>query len=144
MKIVAAIDASPAARGILEKAIAYSRLVDGELHVAHVFQPPSSVYSMEGIYVIEDERFEEAERKMVWSDADEILDGSGLDWVRADLRGYPPTAIVEYANEIEADLIVLGTRGRGGFSSLVLGSTSHAVIHDAECDVLIVRTQGRD
>lgn len=144
MKILAAIDASPAARGILEKAVAHARLTGGELHVVHVFQPPSSVYSMEGIYVIEDERFEEAERKMVWGDAAEILDGSDLNWVRADLNGYPPTAIVEYANEIDADLIILGTRGRGGFSALVLGSTSQAVIHDATCDVLVVRTKRED
>lgn len=141
MKIVAAIDASPAARPILERALEHARLAGAELHVAHVFQPPSSVYSMEGIYIIEDERFEEAERKLVWDDANQMLKDAPIEWVRADLHGYPATAIVEYATEIGADLIVLGTRGRGGFSSLVLGSTSHGVIHDAPCDVLVVRTK---
>lgn len=140
MKIVAAIDASPAAASILAKAVAYTRLTQGELHVVHVFQPPSSVYSMEGIYIIEDDRFEEAERKVVWDAAGAALEPTGLEWKRVDRSGYPATAIVEYAAEADADLIVLGTRGRGGFSSLVLGSTSHAVIHDAPCDVLVVRT----
>lgn len=139
MIIVAAIDASPAARGVLERAVQEARLTDARLHVVHVFQPPSSVYWMEGVYVIEDEKFEEQEQKVVWEAAAQTLDGSGVDWIRKDLEGYPPTAIVGYAREVDADRIVIGTRGRGGFSSLVLGSTSQAVIHDAPCDVLVVR-----
>jgi len=56
-----------------------------------------------------------------------------------DLEGYPPDVIVEYAQEIGADLIVVGSRGRGDLASLVLGSTSHRVVNHAPCDVLVVR-----
>ena len=47
--------------------------------------------------------------------------------------------ITAAAEEIGADLIVIGCRGRGNLASLVLGATSHGVIQHAPCDVLVVR-----
>jgi nucleotide-binding universal stress UspA family protein len=43
----------------------------------------------------------------------------------------------EYAET--AQLIVVGSRGRGGFAGMLLGSTSRALLHTADCPVLIVR-----
>nr|BFE79293.1 hypothetical protein GCM10020093_018940 [Planobispora longispora] len=39
----------------------------------------------------------------------------------------------------QADLVVVGSHGRGGFSSAVLGSVSHGVLHRAHCPVAVVR-----
>lgn len=140
MRIVAAIDASPAARQVLERAIAQARATGAELHVVHVFQPPSAVYAMEGVYLIEDDALAESERNAVWHQVTPMLDGSGVDWTRVDLEGYPAHLIVEHAKEHEADLIVIGSRGRSGFTSFLLGSTSRTVIHDSPVDILVVRT----
>ena len=54
-------------------------------------------------------------------------------------RGEPAHEIIAYAEETGADFIVVGSRGRGGVKSLLLGSTSHSVIHGAPCDVVVVR-----
>ena len=48
-------------------------------------------------------------------------------------------AVVEYAEEHNIDLIVIGTRGRSGLKKLLLGSVASGVITDAECPVMVVK-----
>lgn len=57
-------------------------------------------------------------------------------------HGDPATAIVEHAREVGADLIVVGTHGRGLARDILLGSVSTKVTHHAHCDVLVVRQPG--
>lgn len=139
MPIIAAVDGTAIAATVLERAISQAKVAGTQLHVLHVFQPPTVVYGMAGAYVFEERSLAEAEQKAVWDLATPQLEAAGLEWVRVDLTGYPPSTITEYAKDIGASMIVLGTRGRGDFTSLVLGSTSHGVIHDSPCDVLIVK-----
>jgi nucleotide-binding universal stress UspA family protein len=53
--------------------------------------------------------------------------------------GPPATAILTVADDIEADLIVTGSRGRGPMTSALLGSVSTEIVQKARCDVLVVR-----
>jgi nucleotide-binding universal stress UspA family protein len=55
------------------------------------------------------------------------------------LLGNPVDEIVAYADTIDADLIVLGSRGRGAIASALLGSVSRGVLHEARRPVLVVR-----
>lgn len=55
------------------------------------------------------------------------------------LQGDPARAILDYADEVDADMIIIGTRGMGDFSSLMLGSVSHKVAHDAKCTCITVK-----
>jgi nucleotide-binding universal stress UspA family protein len=88
-------------------------------------------------------------------DADTAIETAALDSAtegaqRADAAGLvaePRVAkrdediaavIVAAASDVEADVIVLGTRGRGDVKSLLLGSVSNAVVHHADRPVLIV------
>jgi nucleotide-binding universal stress UspA family protein len=57
----------------------------------------------------------------------------------AVLRGRPATAIVDEAAAFAADLVVVGSRGRGAIGSLILGSVSGEVVDHAPCPVLIAR-----
>lgn len=55
------------------------------------------------------------------------------------LRGEPGVQICKLAKEWQADLIILGRRGRKGLSELLLGSVSNYVLHHAHCSVLVVQ-----
>lgn len=48
-------------------------------------------------------------------------------------------AITDEASKKKADLIVMGTRGLGGFKKMVMGSVSTGVIHNAACAVMVIR-----
>ena len=56
------------------------------------------------------------------------------------LFGSPDSRIVETAEEIKADLIVIGSHGYKRWERLLLGSVSNSVVHHAPCSVMIVRT----
>lgn len=65
---------------------------------------------------------------------------STRDGVVEDVRRYPTAAdgILEYADEVEADLVVMGTHGRSGWNRLSLGSTAEAVLRQSPCPVVTV------
>ena len=54
-------------------------------------------------------------------------------------EGFPATEILRIANEIHADLIVLGTHGRTGLGRLLMGSVAEQVVRKATCPVLTVK-----
>jgi universal stress protein A len=56
--------------------------------------------------------------------------------------GEPVHEVLEFAKELGADMIVLGSHGRGAMGRLLIGSVSEAVLHGAACPVLIARTKG--
>ncbi|BAH50217.1 universal stress protein [Rhodococcus opacus] len=58
---------------------------------------------------------------------------------RVVARDRPVRVLSEFAEK--AQLIVVGSRGRGGFKGMLLGSTSNALLHTADCPVMIVRPE---
>lgn len=63
--------------------------------------------------------------------------GVSTDWTQ--VSGSPEHSICDLARTWEADLVVLGNRGRTGWSELLLGSVSNYVVHHAPCSVFVVR-----
>lgn len=144
MRMVVGIDDGPTSTVALKRACALAGSLGAELHVVFVSHVPATVLAaMSGLPSIGDD-FAEAQRGAVWKEAEPVLEGCSQPVTRVDLEGYPPDVLVEYAGEIGADLIVVGSRGRGDLASLVLGSTSHRVVNHAPCDVLVVRGKNEE
>ncbi len=137
MPIVVGVDETPVSERVLRKAIDEAKLREEPLHVVHVYHPPLMYFATT---LSEPVDFATHHRDKVWERLAPLLEMSHIEWERVDLDGYPGDVLNDYANNVHASLIIIGTRGRGDLSSLLLGSTSHRVAHIAACDVLIVKT----
>ncbi|HYL99995.1 MAG TPA: universal stress protein [Blastocatellia bacterium] len=84
----------------------------------------------------------DAAEKMLGRAADKIH-AKGIDHTVEVLKGYPRTAIVDYAAEQGADLIVVGSHGRSDLARFFLGSVAKSVVGHAHCSVEIVRPSDR-
>jgi nucleotide-binding universal stress UspA family protein len=134
-RVVVGIDASETAQRALGWAVTEARLRHATLDVVHAWQFPllgqSAAVAPTTMSDIE------AEAEHILATALKTHDTEGLPPVRRLLfNGSPAAAILETAQG--ADLVVVGSRGQGGFRSLLLGSTSRQVAHHAPCPVVIV------
>lgn len=83
-------------------------------------------------------RFETA-KKAVTALRDKLAAEFKIDLSVEVRQGEPHEVVTNVAREREAGLIVLGTYGRTGLGRMIMGSVTSRVIHDAPCDVLVVK-----
>ena len=80
---------------------------------------------------------ESSSRELVEREVAEVLGADpGIEIEPLALEGAPATVLIDASRE--ADLLVVGSRGRGGFKGLLLGSVSQQCVHHAACPVLVV------
>ena len=135
-RIVVGIDGSETARRALAWAVGEARLRQAQLDVVHAWQMPNLVG---GPYAVAFEPlpYEELARSTL-AEAVKGQDMSGLSREVRPMLVYAGAATAILQASEGADLIVVGSRGLGGFKELLLGSVSHQVTHHARCAVVIV------
>jgi nucleotide-binding universal stress UspA family protein len=116
-----------------------------ELHMLHavVFAELVPEVAEQGFASAQEllDRFDEIGRSQLGRLAAEAASPS-VDVRQVQRRGYSASAVIlDYAREIHADLIVLGTHGRRGATRLLLGSVAEGVLRHAPCPVLTLREQ---
>ena len=154
-KILVAIDQSAMGKQVFEQALELAKVNNASLMLLHVLSheeensPKLPVFSgldyYPGVmrsqtlelYQQHWETYEQLGLKMLRSRAQEAAE-VGVTVEFSQNSGSPGHMICEVANLWNADLIVVGRRGRSGLSELLLGSVSNYVLHHAGCSVLIV------
>jgi nucleotide-binding universal stress UspA family protein len=137
--ILVATDFSPTSDHALEYAAMLARQTGAALHLLYVVAFPIELTSYPSfrwvkLGALRDQLRADAERDL----ATRAAAISGVDVTSEVKFEVPAGAIVETAAERKCQLIVMGTRGRGGVSRLLLGSVAERVVRTAECPVLTV------
>ncbi|MGH2879740.1 MAG: universal stress protein [Solirubrobacteraceae bacterium] len=143
-RILVAIDGSEHAKRALGEAIDLADMAKAKLTVISVHQRPSTL--MVGGPIVPPVDFGELDLALQ-SEHAQLLD-SALEQVPDDVsvtkvlgEGPPAPAILAQAKKDDSDLIVMGSRGRGGMASMLLGSVSHQVLQHSGVPVLVVHVE---
>jgi nucleotide-binding universal stress UspA family protein len=136
-RILVAVDHSEISDRAVVAARDLAMLSKGEVWVLHLREREMGAKT--GMLVI-DETTDDANAAV--AAAVDVLAQAGVKAhgeVRNTIFGYAAREIINDADEVNADVIVMGSRGRGDLAGLLLGSTAHKVIHLSERPVLVVR-----
>ena len=142
--IVVGTDGSETASKAVTAAVEVARRHAATLHIVSAFAPVTRQRVHEaGRQVTDDDDWTVNPREDVDAtlrDAEQRTAGTGIDVRTYAREGDPADAILDVAEEIAADLIVVGNKGLTGAKRFLLGSVPNKVSHHAPCSVLIVRT----
>jgi len=145
-KILLATDGAEEAQFAALTAADLAKSTDSELHVVTILQESAYVHPY---YEVRFPKAAEQLREQAREEIQEVLDEqverirkSGVEVAQAHLKtGELDRAIVALAEELEAKLIVMGSRGLGGMRRALMGSVSDGVVRHAHCPVMVVRPE---
>lgn len=142
MRILLALDGSPASIQARDLVAGLPWPVGTAIRLATVYEVPIDWTGAVGAGMAWVGDAEDALREELTAELGRLAEPlAGHQW-QVDWRvvkGHPATAIIEAARDFEADLIALGSRGRGPLTGMLLGSVSAEVVDHAACSVLVAR-----
>jgi len=141
-KILAPVDGSTNSFVALKHAAELARSFDAEICIIYVSLLPQTLPVISHIesYYIPEYSFSDVEnfaKKIIEAAREAVPEGIRVQ-THTEI-GSPNLIITEYAEKNNFDIIVIGSRGLGIFSELLMGSVSSYVVHHAKCPVLVVK-----
>jgi nucleotide-binding universal stress UspA family protein len=137
-QILIAIDGSPSSREAIEVGLEFAKEQGADVTFVHVTDPNEFQGGRPGMHaiahreVIDDSEF-------ALNEAGDAAEAAGVSHALERISGETVESIVALADEKNADLIVIGSRGRGAVTSALLGSISLGVLRHAGRPVLVVK-----
>ncbi len=145
MRILLAVDGSVSSDRATELVNSFDLPPDSHVRIIAVQQPYSDVLALSwataagGVDMETEEQADARHRREAVERCERLLAPKGIKVEGFLLRGRPASAIVDEAGAMEADLVVLGSRGHGTIATMLLGSTASEVVDHAPCPVLVAR-----
>ena len=139
-RIVVGIDGSENAKPALRWALDEARLRGAPLRVVYAWMPPAYAagYGLVPGALVDSVALGAIAKEELDKAIDSIVsDAKDVSIERVAVEGVAASVLVDQADE--ADLLVVGSRGHGGFAVLLLGSVSQQCAHHAPCPLVIVR-----
>lgn len=140
-RIVVGIDGSASAHRALIWAVEEARVRHASLEIVHSWHANYGGGGVHGLPVVDPGIFEEPARNVLESCLDGV-DVSGLAEPPRRTLVCDSAAHALLTADKDADLLVTGSRGVGGFAGLLVGSTTSQVVHHADCPVVVIPTGG--
>jgi nucleotide-binding universal stress UspA family protein len=142
MKILIAIDLSPASGKVLDTARAHARHAAAETWLLFIAEPdPDFVGYEAGPQVVRDQvahKFREEHEKL--HEHAEAFRAAGIKTTALVVQGPTSETILKEGKKLGAELIVIGSHGHGALRQMLVGSVSEGVIRGATCPILVVPT----
>ena len=138
-KVLLATDGSREAKLAATTAADLAKSTGSELHVVHVGESPLIYHPERHAYRAEYEKHEKESQQLLEAQVERVEE-TGATVAQAHLRmGRTDKAIVDLAEELEADLVATGSRRLDGMRRALMGSVSDSVVRHAYCPVMVVR-----
>ncbi|MFI5696402.1 universal stress protein [Kribbella sp. NPDC051586] len=137
--VVVGVDGSKASAKAIDFAFDQAEARHARVVAVHAWTSPFLTYDDGGSMLQFDEQKvrDESELLVAESVAGAAADHPDVEWTTELVSGSPGQALVRRSET--ADLMVVGSRGHGGFTGLLLGSVSQTVLHHTQCPIAIVR-----
>ncbi len=144
-KIVVPTDFSDASLSALEWAHSFAKDGDIEVHCVTVVQQPTVYLPMMTGAALESMPATDELARITRDSLDKFVSKHmsefGTAPVSKVLTGRPADEIADYAKQVGAEMIVIASHGHSRLAHLMLGSTAEAVVRQAECPVLTIKSQ---
>jgi nucleotide-binding universal stress UspA family protein len=143
-RIVVGTDGSETAAEAVRQASELAKLSNARLDIVSAYEPiPRQRVQEEQRSAPGDVQYEIGPREDVNATLDQAVGKAKNDGLEVEghaLEGDPADAILDVAEQVKADLIVVGNKGMTGARRFLLGSVPNKVSHHAPCSVIIIRT----
>lgn len=139
-QILVPLDFSPHSAKALDCAIELAKQFEGKIHLIHCYPVYVGAVSPYGIVIPEsfDKECRDAAVREIGQWAEKVK-AAGIEVETTVTPSAPSDAINRTAEEIHADLIVMGSRGLTGFKHVLLGSVAERTLRTAPCPVLTLK-----
>ncbi len=136
-RILVPVDGSELSFKALDVGARLASVMGSGLHVINVFSMPSFSATATEIHALEESKIQE--RKWVIDRALKAGKTAGVKVKAELLAGNPAEKMLGYIEREKIDLVIMGSSGLGQLQSMVMGSTTYKISHNARCAVLIIK-----